>query len=91
MYDDPAGVAADGADDPAGEPELIQPEDCLPPSPFPVDAQRMGIDRWTGNDAALLAVAASLDPAKASHRVVAWLLLLVVGMPVPLEVWQILR
>jgi hypothetical protein len=88
VYDDPAG---DPTEDPAGELELIRPEDFLPPNPFPVDAQRLGFDRFTGDNGALLAVAASLDSAKVSHRIVAWLLLLVVGMPVPLEVWQILR
>ncbi|HET8562174.1 MAG TPA: hypothetical protein VFL69_16770 [Marmoricola sp.] len=72
-------------------PELIRPEDFLPPNPFPVDAQRMGIDRFTGDNGALIAVAASLDPGKLSHRIVAWLLLLVVTTPVALEVWQILR
>ncbi|HEU4568675.1 MAG TPA: hypothetical protein VFR99_11630 [Marmoricola sp.] len=89
MYDDPAGAAPDGAD-PAGDPELIQPEDFLPPNPFPIEAQRMGIDRWTGNDAALLAVAASLDPAKLSHRIVGWVLLVVVLTPVLLTLWQLL-
>lgn len=96
VYDDPAGVSPDGAgDDPAGdgsgEIELIEPEDFLPPNPFPLDAQRMGFDRWTGDNGALIAVAAALDPTKRSHRVVAWLLLLVVGLPVLLELWQVLR
>lgn len=88
MYDDPAG---DPTEDPAGELELIRPEDFLPPNPFPVDAQRLGIDRFTGDNGALIAVAASLDPAKLSHRIVAWLLLLVVGLPVLLQLWQIVR
>lgn len=76
---------------PGSGPELIRPEDFLPPNPFPVDAQRMGIDRFTGDNGALIAVAASLDPAKLSHRVVAWLLLVVVTTPVALDAWQILR
>lgn len=68
-------------DEPEGlEPELIVPEDFLPPSPFPIDAQRMGFDRYTGADAGFLAVASALDPAKRSHRVFASALLtLVVG------------
>ncbi|WP_310961022.1 hypothetical protein [Nocardioides terrisoli] len=77
------------ADD-APDPELIQPEDFLPPSPFPTDAQRMGFDRFTGDNAALLAVASALDPAKSSHRIIAWLLLVVVGLPVVLEIWRLL-
>jgi hypothetical protein len=51
----------------------------------------MGIDRFTGDNGALIAVAASLDSTKLSHRIVAWLLLLVVTTPVALEAWQILR
>jgi hypothetical protein len=68
-------------DEPGGdEPELIAPEDFLPPSPFPVDAQRMGFDRYTGAEAGFLAVASALDGRKPSHRVLAGALLtLVVG------------
>ena len=57
--------------------ELIQPEDFLARSPFPADAQRMGIDRWS-DDAGMIALAASLDSRKLSHKIVAWLMLLVV-------------
>jgi hypothetical protein len=61
-------------------PELIRPEDFLPPSPFPADARRMGFDRYTGGDAAFLAFASALDGRKTSHRVFAAVLLtLVVG------------
>jgi hypothetical protein len=70
----------DGPDD--LEPELITPEDFLPGNgnPYPLDAQRMGFDRNTGSDAALLAFASNLDSKKPSHRVFATLLLvLVVG------------
>jgi hypothetical protein len=77
----------DGVDDI----ELIEPEDFLPPNPFPTDAQRLGIDRWTGNDGALIAVAANLDSAKLSHRAMAWLLLLVVLVPVASDVWSVVR
>lgn len=62
------------------EPELIMPEDFLPPNPFPIDAQRMGFDRYTGGDAGFLAVASALDGRKVSHRVLAYALLtLVIG------------
>jgi hypothetical protein len=96
VYDDPAGVAPDGADDDGsddwtGDLELIEPEDFLPPSPFPIDAQRMGFDRWTGDNGALIAVAAALDPSKLSHRIIGWVLLVVVLTPVVLNLWQLLR
>jgi hypothetical protein len=69
-----------------GEPEhpedsgvdLVRPEDFLAPNPFPLDAQRMGIDRWS-DDAGMIAVAASLNPAKLSHRIVAWVMLVAVA------------
>ena len=62
------------------EPELITPEDFAPPSPFPIDAQRMGFDRYTGGDAGFLAVASALDGRKPSHRNLAIVLLtLVIG------------
>ena len=69
----------DGWQDPDdAEPELIVPEDFLPANPFPLDAQRMGIDRWS-DDAGMIAVASSLDSAKLSHRIVAWTMLLAIG------------
>ncbi|HEX4190575.1 MAG TPA: hypothetical protein VHZ06_06225 [Marmoricola sp.] len=63
------------------EPELIAPEDFLPQSlinPYPEDARRMGLDRYTGSDAAMLAFAANLDSKKPSHRLFAILLLILV-------------
>ncbi|MET3961203.1 hypothetical protein ABIE44_001137 [Marmoricola sp. OAE513] len=66
-------------DEPDGdEPELITPEDFLPPSPFPVDAQRMGIDRYTGGEAGFLAVVSALDGSKLTHRLFAYFLLVTV-------------
>jgi hypothetical protein len=47
---------------------------------IPADARRMGFDRNT-EQGALLALAGSLDPAKRGHKVVAWLLLVAVGVP----------
>ncbi|MFL6133254.1 MAG: hypothetical protein ACJ72A_10635 [Nocardioidaceae bacterium] len=66
--------------------ELIEPEDFLPLNPFPLDARRMGIDRWS-DDAGMIAVAASLNPAKPSHKIVAWLMLLAVTVPLVLNLW----
>jgi len=80
----------DGPDDPdeldGTEVELISPEDFLPANPFPVDARQMGIDRWS-DDAGMLAVAASLNPAKPSHRIFAWLMLLAVTVPFVINLW----
>ena len=69
-----------------GDVELIRPEDFLPANPFPLDAQRMGIDRWS-DDAGLIAIAASLDPAKLSHKIVAWLMLVAVLVPLVVNLW----
>jgi hypothetical protein len=55
--------------------ELIRPEDFLARNPFPVDAQRMGIDRWS-DDAGMIAIASSLDSRKLSHRIIAWVMLI---------------
>jgi hypothetical protein len=80
----------DDADDPYEldglDVELIRPEDFLPADPFPLDARRMGIDRWS-DDAGMIAVAASLNPAKPSHRVFAWLMLLAVTVPFVINLW----
>jgi len=67
-------------EEPDGEPELITPEDLAPRNPFPTDAQRLGVDRFSGGDSGFLAIAASLDGSKPSHRLLAtFLLVLVVG------------
>jgi hypothetical protein len=71
--------------------ELIAPEDFLPTDPFPLDARRLGIDRFTGDNGALIALAASLDGRKPGHKAVAWLLLLVVVAPLVLTLWGQLR
>ena len=54
--------------------ELIRPEDFLARNPFPADAQRMGVDRWS-DDAGLIALASSLDSRKLSHKIFAWVML----------------
>jgi hypothetical protein len=66
--------------------ELIEPEDLLPRNPFPTDAQRMGIDRWS-DDAGMIAIASSLDSSKRSHKVVAWVMLLAVTSWVLMQLW----
>jgi len=75
-------------DDPDAEP--ITPEDFLAPSPIPADARRLGLDRNT-EEGALIALAGSLDPAKLSHKIIAWVLLLVFAAPLLLGVLQEIR
>jgi hypothetical protein len=62
------------------EGELVVPEDFLAHNPVPLDARRMGLDRNT-EEGALLALASSLNPAKMSHRLVAWIMLFAVTVP----------
>jgi hypothetical protein len=64
-----------------GEPELIAPEDFLARNPMPHDARRMGFDRYS-DEGAMIALAAALNPGKTSHRVVAWLMLVAIALPV---------
>jgi hypothetical protein len=66
--------------------ELIEPDDFLPRNPFPTDAQRMGVDRWS-DDAGMIAIASSLDSRKLSHRIVAWVMLLAVTSWLVLTLW----
>jgi hypothetical protein len=70
------------------EPELIRPEDFLPVRPVPLDASRMGLDRYSG-DGALILLAASLDGRKRSHRLMAWLLLVTITLPLLLSLWAL--
>lgn len=73
-----------GPDSEGEEPvELIRPEDFLGPDGLPLDARRMGFDRNT-EEGALVALAGSLDPAKRTHKVVAWVLLLAFALPLAL-------
>ncbi|HEU4514474.1 MAG TPA: hypothetical protein VFR87_15310 [Nocardioidaceae bacterium] len=63
--------------------ELIEPEDFLGADGIPLDARLMGFDRNT-EEGALIALAGSLDPAKLSHRIVAWVLILAFAIPLAL-------
>jgi hypothetical protein len=49
--------------------------------PIPYDARRMGLDRNT-EEGALISMAGSLNPAKPSHRLVAWILLAAFCLPI---------
>lgn len=75
-------------DEPGAEP--IRPEDFLAADPIPADARGLGLDRNT-EEGALIALAGSLDPAKLSHKIIAWVLLLVLVAPLLLNVLQELR
>ena len=66
--------------------ELIRPEDFLARNPFPPDAQRMGIDRWS-DDAGMIAIASSLDSSKLSHKIVAWVMLVCVTTWLVAQLW----
>lgn len=66
------------------------PEPWAPAEHLPTDAQRMGLNRLVP-DGALLELAGSLDGSKRSHRVVAWVLLVVMLAPVVLTVVSLLR
>lgn len=71
---------AHGLDPDEGPIELITPEDFLGHNGIPTDARRMGLDRNT-EEGALVALAASLNPGKLSHRIVAWVLLIAFAIP----------
>ncbi|MDX5400558.1 MAG: hypothetical protein LPK92_12695 [Actinomycetes bacterium] len=79
-YDDLPDGWEHGDDEPV---ELITPEDFLGPDGIPVDARMLGFDRNT-EEGALIALAGSLDPAKLSHRLVAWVLLVAFAVPLAL-------
>lgn len=79
-YDDLPDGWEQGDDEPV---ELIAPEDFLGPDGIPVDARMLGFDRNT-EEGALIALAGSLDPAKLSHRLVAWVLLVAFAVPLAL-------
>ena len=81
----------DPADDTGDDLELIQPEDFLPRSPFPDDARRLGFDRYSGGDAAWIALAANLDATKPTHRLIAAALLAVFLFPALATVAFLLR
>lgn len=69
-----------------GELELIRPEDFLSGNPFPGDAQRIGIDRWS-DDAGMIAIASSLDSRKLSHKIVAWVMLVSLTAWLVAQLW----
>ncbi|MBA2956488.1 hypothetical protein GON03_00465 [Nocardioides sp. MAH-18] len=55
---------------------------------LPPDARRMGLSHHVG-EGAILDFAGRLDSAKPVHRITAWVLLLVFGLPVVLSVLRL--
>lgn len=78
-------------DDEESPPDLIRPEDFLPREPFPDDARRLGLDRYSGGDAAWIALAANLDGTKSAHRLIALVLLVMFLIPVAATVLFLFR
>ena len=65
-------------DDRHGDPDPIRA--FVQHSPIPADARRLGLDRNT-EEGAMVAMAGALNPAKWSHRIIAWLLLVTFALP----------
>lgn len=76
MRDDPS----DPTDDPTDDDPTGQQSTTSAVQGVPVDAQRMGLDRNTV-EGSLLAMVGTLDGARWTHKVVAWLLLVVFVSP----------
>lgn len=82
------------AEDPYAEDwSLDDPDRPAPPYWFagqhlPPDARRLGLTHHVP-DGAILDFAGQLDPTKLGHRVTAWALLVLFGMPVVLAVLRV--
>ncbi len=72
--------------DDEGAPPLV----AAPGAHLPEDARRMGLTHHVP-DGALLDFAGSLDAGKTYHRVVAWVMLAVFGMPAVMILLQLIR
>jgi len=67
-----------------------EPQPWAPRAHLPADARRMGLNSLVP-DGALLELAGSLDGSKRSHRLVAWVLLVVMVTPVVLTAVSLVR
>lgn len=75
-----------------GDPVDVAPDaepDWFPGHHLPGDARRMGLTHHVP-DGALLDFAGSLDGAKPYHRIAAWVMLVVFGLPVLFAVLRLL-
>lgn len=75
---------------PSGDPGHSSVSDVWTPPRLPAEHERMGLSRNT-EEGALLEFANALNPARLSHRVVAWVVLLAIGLPLLLSVISLLR
>ena len=75
-----------GLDD---DPDRPAPPYWFPGQHLPPDARRVGLTHHVP-DGAILDFAGQLDPSKLAHRVTAWALLVLFGLPVVLAVLRVL-
>lgn len=64
------------------------PPDWFPGSHLPADARRLGLTSHVP-DGALLDFAGALDATKPLHRITAWVMLVVFGLPVVFAVMRV--
>ena len=67
--------------EPSGDPGHDEEDVVWQPPRMPVDQARLGLDRNTV-EGAWIEFASALDRTKASHRIVAWVLLVLILVPV---------
>lgn len=70
------------------DPDRPAPPYWFPGQHLPPDARRIGLTHHVP-DGAILDFAGQLDPAKLGHRVTAWALLVLFGLPVILAVLRV--
>jgi hypothetical protein len=73
--------------EPSGDPGHEESYAAWRPPAMPADQARLGLDRNTV-EGAWIEFASSLDRRKPSHRVVAWVLLVLIGVPLLLALVQ---
>lgn len=76
--------------EPSGDPGHSQVSDVWTPPRLSAEHERMGLSRNT-EEGALLEFANALNPSRPAHRVVAWIALLALGLPVLLSLLSLLR
>ena len=80
----------DGADPRADDEPPVADPPWFPGQHLPDDARRMGLTHHVP-DGALLDFAGTLDGTKTYHRVAAWFLLVVFGLPVVFAVLRLVQ
>jgi hypothetical protein len=74
----------------SGDPGHSSVSDVWTPPRLPAEHERMGLSRNT-EEGALLEFANALNPSRPAHRVVAWIALLALGLPVLFSLLSLLR